>query len=539
MSLDSRQQPDTRFTGRSGAGPPPELASPPPDGGRSQLLDQVRGFAAPLWADWRLGAAVAAGLAATWGLLAGWWMPRGPLTTGQALASLALSLAVGCAAGFVSRSRWAMPGAAVVFAVVFELVRASTDGPTVDGLHTSTYGLLALAVGRGFHGLVALVPLVLGAAIGAGTARHLSASGLRSNWLSRYARRGVAVLTAVALLGLSIGLARPARTDPITGPDGSRLPNSIAELSTIDVNGRNLAVMIRGHDINQPVLLFLAGGPGGSELGAMRRHLPGLEEHFVVATWDQRGTGKSYATLDPTATYTLSSAVDDTIAVTNHLRDRFGQEQIYLLGQSWGTILGVLAVQQQPQLYRAFIGAGQMVSPQATDRIFYDDTLAWARDNDNTELVDDLSKIGPPPYADMLAYETALSYEHQVYPYDHRPNSEGEGGFSENFLVEEYALIDQVHLLAGFMDTFSVVYPQIQKIDLRTQVPRLEVPVYFAQGAHEAGGRAVLFEEWYQALDAPTKELAVFSTSGHRPLFEQPDQFVELMTGTVLADTTR
>jgi pimeloyl-ACP methyl ester carboxylesterase len=262
-------------------------------------------------------------------------------------------------------------------------------------------------------------------------------------------RRGVAVLAGVGLLALSAGLARPARTDAIGGPDGEDLAGSVAEPMTVEVNGHDLAMMIRGHSVDDPVLLFLAGGPGGSEMGAMRNHLPELEEHFVVVTWDQRGTGKSYPALDPTSTLTLGSVIDDTIAVTNYLRDRFGDDRIYLLGQSWGTILGVLAVQQQPELYRAYIGAGQMVSPLATDRIFYDDTLVWARDDGHTGLVDGLTEIGPPPYDKMLDYEIALSHEHEVYPYDHSQNSEGEGGFSENFIVEEYALIDQVHLLGA------------------------------------------------------------------------------------------
>ena len=40
------------------------------------------------------------------------------------------------------------------------------------------------------------------------------------------------------------------------------------------------------------------------------------------------------------------------------------------MGNSWGTILGVLAVQQQPELFHAFVGTGQMVSTAATDRMF-------------------------------------------------------------------------------------------------------------------------------------------------------------------------
>jgi pimeloyl-ACP methyl ester carboxylesterase len=295
--------------------------------------------------------------------------------------------------------------------------------------------------------------------------------------------------------------------------------------------------MLRGHSVDNPVVLFLAGGPGGSELGAMRNHLPELEETFVVATWDQRGNGKSYPTLDPTSTYTLESVVDDTIEVTNYLRERFDQDQIYVLGQSWGSTLGVLAVQKAPELYSGFIGTGQMVSQLETDQIFYEDTLAWADANGKSALADKLRSIGPPPYGNMLDYETALSHEYEVYPYDHTPNSEGEGGFSENFIVPEYSFTEQVHLLGAFMDTFAVLYPQLQEIDFRETATELEVPMFFVQGVHEADGRAEPFDEWYSMVEAPITDLTVLETSGHRPLFEQPDEFVAYMNDTVLAQT--
>ncbi len=494
-----------------------------------------------LWRDRRLGAAVALGTTAGWGVIAGWWTPRSPLTTSQALWSILISLVVGAVTGLTTRSRWAILAVPATFAAVFELVRIGTDGPTVDAIETSLYGLLAFGVGRVFHALISLLPMMFAAAVGAGTARQLSAApalpdARRPWWL--YTRRGVTVIAALGLIAFALALARPASTDSIVDANGNEIPGSIAELSTVDIGGHDLHLMIRGRSIDNPVLLFLAGGPGGSEMGAMRNHLPGLEEHFTVVTWDQRGTGKSYDELDPTDTYTLDSIVDDTIAVTNHLRNRFGQDRIYLLGQSWGSTLGVLAIQEQPDLYAAFIGAGQMVSQLETDTIFYTDTLAWAQTNGDAGLVDDLLAIGAPPYDRMLDYETALAYEHDVYPYDHRANSEGEGGFSENFLVSEYTLIDQVHLLGAFVDTFSVLYPQLQDIDFRETATDFKVPMFFVQGANEAGGRADVFADWYPMIDAPIKDLSVLDTSGHRPLFEQPDEFVGYMVDTVLAMTT-
>lgn len=485
--------------------------------------------------------AVAASAASAWGVIAGWWTPRGPLTTGEALWSIGASLGVGIVAGFAAKSRWAALMAPVAFAVSFEIMRLGTDGPLVDAPHFSTYGIIALVVGRGVHGLVALAPMALGAFYGAAGARRLSAkvssdSSSRSR-IGLFIRRGGIALATLAGLGLVAALARPASTAAITDDGGNPIPGSINELTTVDVNGHDLGLMIRGHSIDNPVLLFLAGGPGGSELGAMRNHLPELEKHFTVATWDQRGTGKSYPALDPTGTVTLQGSIDDTVVVTDYLRDRFGQDQIYLMGQSWGSLLGVRAVQEAPDRYLAYIGTGQMVNPLRTDTIFYEDTLDWAERTGRNGLATDLRNIGPPPYESVLDYETALSFEHEVYPYDHSPNSEGAGGFSENFFVSEYTLLEQLHLLGAFMDTFTVLYPQIQDVDLADTATTVDVPVFFVQGVYEADGRAEPFDAWYPTVNAPTKDLTVLDTSGHRPLFEQPEPFVEYMVGTVLAGT--
>ncbi len=144
------------------------------DGTRPLGRDRRGAARGPAWRDRRVGFGLAIAAVSLWGLLAAWWMPRGPLTSGRALWSLALSLAVGATVGRLMRSRWAMLAAPAAFAVVYEPARVGTDGPTVDGIHASTYGILAFVVGRGFHILPSLLPLLFGATIGAGVARRLT-----------------------------------------------------------------------------------------------------------------------------------------------------------------------------------------------------------------------------------------------------------------------------------------------------------------------------------------------------------------------------
>ena len=517
----------------SGEAPTDQTQAARQRGGAPGLLRRVAD-------DPRIRVAATLLVAALWGMATGFWMPRGPITNVEGVATMLVSFVVGGVAGAATRSRWAMLLAPATFVAVLELVRLSTDGPTVDGLHLSTYGVMAFVVGRGVHGVLALLPMALGAALGAGVGRRLSQDRpVRHGWgrVRRYAGRGAAGLVTVGVVVLAVAVARPAGTDPIVGPDGKALRGSVAELTRVPIGGEDLAMMIRGHDTSDPVLLFLAGGPGGSELGAMREHLETLEQDFVVVTWDQRGSGKSYEQLDGASSLTPERSVRDTVEVTEYLRERFGKDKIYLAGQSWGTILGVLSVQRRPELYHAFVGIGQMVSPRETDRIIYRDSIAWARRTGKDDVVKKLTDIGPPPYASILDYEPALSYEHEVYPYDHTRNSEGEGGFSENLFVEEYTLLERVHALGAFLDSFSVLYPQIQDIDFRQSATKLAVPVHLVQGRHEARGRSELVRTWFEQLEAPAKTMTVLETSGHRPLFEQPDRFRAAMTQMALGQT--
>ncbi len=437
------------------------------------------------------------------------------------------AFAIGLGCGLSMRSRWSMLVGPAVFMIVFELARLGTNGPTVDRIELgSTYGIIAFVVGRLVHGLLVLSPMVLGAAYGVWLASGRRVSG--PGW-ARALKATVTALLTVALVALVIQIARPGTTAPIVGGTGEPLPGSIAELTSTRIGGHDQALMIRGRSTGDPVLLYLAGGPGGTDLGAMRADA-GLEQDFVVVTWEQRGSGKSYAALDPADTLTLEQVVADTVELTNYLRSRFGQDKVYLVGNSWGTIPGVLAVQQHPELFHAFVGTGQMVSPRATDVMFYEDTLAWADDTGNDALAATLRRNGPPPYANLLDYEPALSYEHDWNAY---PEFNNDLEMPANLFVPENTLIDQVNGLRAFLDTFSVLYPQLQDTDFRTDVPSLGVPVYVVLGAHEARGRAVLANEWFAGLVAPSKELVMFEHSGHRPVVEEPAVFASLMTRIV------
>jgi pimeloyl-ACP methyl ester carboxylesterase len=98
-------------------------------------------------------------------------------------------------------------------------------------------------------------------------------------------------------------------------------------------------MFIQGENSSKPVLLFVHGGPGMPEYWLTQRYLFHLDELFTVAWWEQRGSGLSYEPGIPAKEMTSERFVADTLAVSNHLRDRSGTEKVYLMAHSWGSYI--------------------------------------------------------------------------------------------------------------------------------------------------------------------------------------------------------
>ena len=275
---------------------------------------------------------------------------------------------------------------------------------------------------------------------------------LRSR-IALYFRRGVTAVAAVAVVGLVWLLAQPASVPPIRDASGTVVPGSIASLEKVQINGSEQWIEIRAWSPDKPVLLSIPGGPGQSDLALSRPTLGTLAKDFVVVSWDQRGIGKSYASFDPTK-LTTKQEVADTIALTNYLRKRFNEPKIYLFGESGGSVIGVLAVQQHPELYHAWIGSGQMVNPRETDRRIYHDLLAYAAKHHDTGLANKLHGYGAPPYRSVYAYGYVMTQYDKLAgdytepkAYTDALDNAGVGPFG--VMGSEYTLPEKMNVLRG------------------------------------------------------------------------------------------
>jgi pimeloyl-ACP methyl ester carboxylesterase len=456
------------------------------------------------------------------------------------------ALGLGFLAGALLRSMWSVVPAGLAHLVAFELARGGAVGPTVDALRfDSMFGILAFVLGRGLHGLLILLPLLAGARLATLWLAGRSPGTTTGGPARRLASVAASALLFVATLSLAVLVALPASTPPILDANGAPVDGSIASLETVRLGGADQTIMIRAADPDRPVLLYLSGGPGQSGLAFSRALADGWVDDVVFVDWDQRGTGKSYAALEPTAAVTFDQAVADTIELAELLRERFDESGIYLMGESYGTVLGVMAAERRPDLFHAYLGSGQMVNIRETDRRIYDDLVAYAERTGDADLTARLAAMGAPPYSDLpwSNAQVMIWYDLLYRPYTPSAGylARGEAAGLDPFgmLGSEYTLIEKANVLRGLMDMFMVMYPQVYDVDLRRDAASLEVPVVVLDGAAELAGRRDLALSWFDALDAPSKRLVTYDDAAHSVAFEQADEVERLLVEEVIPATYR
>ena len=350
-------------------------------------------------------------------------------------------------------------------------------------------------------------------------------------------RRGITIglsgMTLVSILAI-IASQVFAATPLIMDANGEPLPNSIATLEKVNLNGSEQWITIRGQDMNNPILLNLGmGGPGGGGF-ATRSLFEPLEKDFVVVSWDEPGTGKSYNAV-PFSTLNKKRFVEDAHALTLYLRERFNQEKIYVYGVSWTSILGVWLVQEYPELYYAYIGNGQMVNVIRDDGMGYELALNYSVERGDVKMVETLQRNGPPPYTGEDMLDKYVTYLDVLNDYMHSPHYTVIVPIVP-FVAPEYGLVDKINHTRGLIQSFEVVYPQLQDVDFTTQAAKLDVPVYIFVGRDDVNAMSSLVEEYFNILEAPHKEL-IWLNGGHGLDGSNLGQFVDVMINKVLAET--
>lgn len=311
-------------------------------------------------------------------------------------------------------------------------------------------------------------------------------------------------------------------------------PNGISEIKYLDVNGSKQYVLIRGKDIKNPVLLFLHGGPGASATALLRKYNSDLEDHFTVVYWDQRNSGKSFSPKTSKEDIKVANYVADVHYLTTYLKQKFKVDQIFLVGHSWGSRLGLYAIQKHPENYSAFVGLGQELASYEGEKLSYAFTLAKAKELNYTKAIASLEESGPPQSGDYTRmYKNG--FWGLVNQKDWLLKLGGERYAKTSYAdwifsiwsSREYSFFDLIkYARSSAFCAGNIIYdPDFNNLNFFEQVPEVKVPIFFIAGAYDYNTPWELVQQYAQVVKAPKKEFILFEKSGHSPVFEEPVRF--------------
>jgi pimeloyl-ACP methyl ester carboxylesterase len=307
---------------------------------------------------------------------------------------------------------------------------------------------------------------------------------------------------------------------------------AIDTLETVQLGGTPQWIRVRGEDITNPVLLLIQQGPGLPMINEASRfeQLLGLEEHFTVVYWDQRGCGRSLRGQKDSPVVSLEQMVEDTVALLEMLRDRFGVKS-FVAGFSFGATLGAYAAARRPDLVATLVAVGMDVDGVAAGHSAYDFALANARQRGNRRATRQLETVGQPPHLKLKQFTTRVRWATNFggVATNETYNSLVRGLLVSLLRSPDYSLGDLLRTVRGISATQTALLPEIATVDLIRTLPRIDVPIVMAQGRLDQVAPGQAAERYADILRAPSKELVWFENSAHTPHLEEPDKFRRLL----------
>jgi pimeloyl-ACP methyl ester carboxylesterase len=317
-------------------------------------------------------------------------------------------------------------------------------------------------------------------------------------------------------------------TPIIKDKQGKKVKESEACIAPITIRDNKQWILVRGHNMNKPLILFLHGGPGVTTMGYIRNLQKSLERHFLCVNWDQRGAGKSFNKKVFSDHLSINDFVEDICEMAKYLITKYNKQKIILAGRSWGSIIGSLAAKRYPHLFHAYIGIGQVVHMMEGEKISYDYTYNRARDDNNEEAIKELESVGFSPqdnFKYLLIQRKWLKYYGGVIR-----DSKLYKVIFDRFLKHslEYTATDRKKLIKGNVESHKYLWGQMLEVNFIRDLTKFELPVYYCVGRYDFNTPSILVEDYFKLIQAPKKAMYWFEESAHGINFEEPRRFLDI-----------
>jgi pimeloyl-ACP methyl ester carboxylesterase len=359
------------------------------------------------------------------------------------------------------------------------------------------------------------------------------------------------ILNLCAALAVSVVAQGSAAQAPVVDADFQRLdammsfmrnrnaqdyaitaPNGIDEGKYVEIGGIEQWITIRGEDRNNPVLLFLHGGPGDATNPWGYAGFRSWLKAFIVVQWDQRGAGRTLGKngASSASAITIERMSRDGIELAELLRKSLQKDKVILVGHSWGSILGVFMAKARPDLFWAFVGTGQVADQQRNYSVAYDELLKKAKNLGEQRAVQDLKSVGPPPYSDGRGYAIQRRWSNLFEGADFFISSM----FGLALGAPGYSLRDIDDWTQGQMVSAERLIPEMTALDPKTLGGEFSVPVFVIQGAEDFTTPTSLARGFLSSIRAPRKGFVAIEGGGHFAVFMKSEVFLKELAARVL-----
>lgn len=286
-------------------------------------------------------------------------------------------------------------------------------------------------------------------------------------------------------------------------------------VETVRIGGIEQFITISGSSRTKPILLFLHGGPGSSAMSYAQKFTGKLQEHFIIVQWDQRETGKTLQLNRSPRPLSLALFESDVQELVTFLLRKFNHQKLYLVGHSWGTVLGFYIAKNYPELLYAYIPICPMINQQESDRMALNIARANATQIKDQGQLEALSTISIPfGNGDQLYLhrKAILSY------------TKSKVNLSKSSVL-------------SWADTWLSVYNEASKSNLPESLAEIKCPVYFMVGRNDLQTNTTITEAYYQQLTAPKKQLFWFEHAGHFIPSKEPHRMQKLIIERIMPET--
>jgi pimeloyl-ACP methyl ester carboxylesterase len=334
--------------------------------------------------------------------------------------------------------------------------------------------------------------------------------------MAQLTRRDAMVTTAAALCGAASRHVRASGASN-TSASSAASAGSISESGYVLIGGIEQWIQLRGEDRDNPVLLWLNGGPGYSTIPDTARYRQ-WESPFTLVMWDQRGEGKTFERSGTSVapTMTIKRMTEDGIEVAEYLCRHLHKKRIILLGHSWGSILGIHMVKLRPDLFSAYVGTGQIVELEKDAEAAYPLLIERARALHDTLALKQLEAVGPPPYPDSPKKWVWIRWANALDPMPPRQTQ----------TIRTAAENAPAYLAAGVDFSQGLMWDSIMSDDLPKLGLDFKVPIFFIQGAQDDLSVTALGHQYWRSIRAPEKKFIVLPGAGHLAIFRARAAFL-------------